>query len=153
MRKHYEPLAETTDLTWIDLEKEARVELTSEDPDFPIEAALIPEGGDGWRAAKPGRQLIRLRFDTPQTVSHIRVRFHVDDYPRTQEFVLRWSSDRGVSYREVVRQQYNFSPPSVVREEEDYHVELSNLTELELMIIPDLAGGAALASLQELRLS
>ena len=37
--------------------------------------------------------------------------FQEDEQERTQEFVLRWSPDGGQSYREIVRQQYNFSPP------------------------------------------
>jgi len=49
-----------------------------------------------------------------------------------QEFVLRWSSDNGNSFREIVRQQWNFSPPDSIREAEDYAVELSEVTTLEL---------------------
>ncbi len=35
---------------WLDLERLAQVEITSEDVDHPIEAALIPRIGSGWRA-------------------------------------------------------------------------------------------------------
>ena len=67
--------------------------------------------------------------------------------------VLRWSSDNGNSFREIVRQQWNFSPPDSVREVEDYAVELSAVTALELIIVPDKSGGAARASLASLRLA
>jgi len=66
---------------------------------------------------------------------------------RTQEFVLRWSSDGGRSFREIVRQQWNFSPPDSIREAEDYAVELSAVRALELVIVPDKSSGAARASL------
>lgn len=47
---------------WLDLEERAEVEITSEDPDHPIESALLPGGGTGWRAAEPGPQTLRLLF-------------------------------------------------------------------------------------------
>ena len=72
---------------------------------------------------------------------------------RTQEFVLRWSTGAGASSREIVRQQYNFSPPDVTREVEDYAVDLDGLTMLELSIIPDISGGEARASLGQLRIA
>jgi hypothetical protein len=82
----------------------------------------------------------------------MRLLFQEEERERTQQFVLRWSSDRGQSYREIVRQQYNFSPPSTTRELEDLTVELDGLTTLELNIIPDISGGLACASLNQLRL-
>ena len=42
---------------WLDLAQLAQVEITSEDPAFPIEAALIPGTHPGWRAAHPGAQV------------------------------------------------------------------------------------------------
>ena len=52
---------------WLDLERLAQVEITSEDADYPIESALIPGTGPGWRAAQPGEQTIRLLFDLEHT--------------------------------------------------------------------------------------
>ncbi len=72
---------------------------------------------------------------------------------RTQEFVLRASSNPGGPFREIVRQQWNFSAPTSTREIEDYRVELSEVTLLELTIVPNISGGAARASLKSLRLS
>ena len=72
---------------------------------------------------------------------------------RTQEFVLRWSPDHGRSFREIVRQQWNFSPPVTIRETEDYAVDLADVTVVELKILPDQSGGTARASLASLRLA
>jgi len=66
---------------------------------------------------------------------------------RTQEFALRCSSNDETSHREIVRQQYNFSPPDTTTEREDYSVDLDSVTNLELLIIPDISGGHARASL------
>ena len=41
---------------WLDLEEIATVEVTSEDPHFPIEFALAAGGGPGWRAAEEGER-------------------------------------------------------------------------------------------------
>jgi hypothetical protein len=138
---------------WLDLERLAQVEITSEDVDYPIEAALIPGKGSGWQAAQPGEQTIRLLFDKPLGLKLIHLVFHEEDQARTQEFVLRWSPDGGQSYREIVRQQYNFSPPDAAFEVEDYDVDLNGVTGLELRIVPDLSGGSARASLTQLRLA
>jgi hypothetical protein len=136
---------------WIDLDRIARVRVTSEDPAAPIRDALIDSTGRGWRAQEPGRQTIWIHLDPPQDVRHIYVRFEARE-SRTQEFVLRWSGDRGETYREVVRQQFNFSPDSTPVEEEHYLPGLSQVTDLELMIIPNLSGGAVHATLQKLRI-
>ena len=138
---------------WIDLEQLAQVEITSEDVDHPIESALIPGTGSGWRAAQPGEQTIRLWFDEPLRLNRIQLLFQEGEQERTQEFVLRWSPDGGQSYREIVRQQYNFSPPEAAREVEDYDVDLDGVTALELRIVPDISGGSARASLAQLRLA
>ena len=141
------------DQGWLDLQSLARVELTSEDAANPIEAALVPGAGSGWRAAQAGEQTIRLLFDELPRVTRIQLLFREAKQARTQEFVLRWSPDGGQSYREIVRQQYNFSPPSVTREFEDYAVDLAGVTALELRIVPDISGGNARASVAQLRIA
>ena len=136
---------------WLDLQRTAVVEVTSEDKDFPVESALFGET-QGWRAANPGTQTIRLVFDRPQGLKHISLVFEENEITRTQEFLLRWSSGGGSSFREIVRQQWNFSPPQTNTEVEEYQVELSNVTVLELIVTPNMGGGTARASLKSLRL-
>ena len=138
---------------WLDLERAAVVEVTSEDEDFPVESAFGCEDARGWRAAAPGYQRIRLVFDHPQTLKRVFLVFEENEIGRTQEFVLRWSSDGGSTLKEIVRQQWNFSPPESIREVEEYQVDLHNVSVLELIIKPDVAGGVARASLKNLRLS
>ena len=153
MRKRIINQVLPVDQGWLDLQSLAQVELTSEDAANPIEAALVSGAGSGWRAAQAGEQTIRLLFDESQRVRRIQVLFHEDQQARTQEFVLRWSPDGGQSYREIVRQQYNFSPPGVTREFEDYAVDLAGMTALELRIVPDISGGDAHASVAQLRIA
>ena len=138
---------------WLDLERAAVVEVTSEDEHFPVESAFRSETARGWRAAAPGRQTIRLIFDHPQRLKCVSLVFEEDEIERTQEFVLRWSSDEGSTLKEIVRQQWNFSPPESIREVEQYQVDLHNIDVLELVINPDIARGVARASLKNLHLS
>ena len=138
---------------WLDVERAAIVEITSEDRNFPVESAFVSKEAQGWRAAMAGTQTIRLIFDQPQRLKQISLVFEEKEIPRMQEFVLRWSSDGGSSFREIVRQQWNFSPPETIREVEQYQVELSNVTVLELTVGPNTSGGSARASLKSLCLS
>ena len=137
----------------LDVANLAMVEITSEDEAFPIEFALQPGKKGGGRAAEPGAQIIRLLFDQPQRLKRIHLVFEETEIQRTQEFALRWSPDRGRSFQEIVRQQWNFSPPGTVRETEDYTVELSDVTILELRIVPDQSDGETRASLASLHLA
>jgi hypothetical protein len=138
---------------WLNLEDMVKVEITSELAAHPIEGALLEGAGSGWHAEHPGEQTIRLFFDRPQRLSRIRLVFEEPEFERTQEFALRWSPDGGRSFREIVRQQWNFSPPGTTRELEDYRVELADVTVLELSITPDKGGGEARASLSQMRLA
>jgi hypothetical protein len=141
------------DQAWMDVERIASVEVSSEQTDYPIESALLLEEKKGWRAATSGTQTIRLIFDEPQKLRRILLVFEDTENSRTHEFVVRWSPDMEGSFREIVRQQWNFSPPDSVRETEDYAVELSEVKVLELVIIPDKSGGEVRASLVSLRVA
>ena len=141
------------DKAWLDLESVAQVEVSSEEAQRPIEAALVPGSSSGWRAAGPGQQLVRLIFDKPQNLRLIHLVFDEHEQERLQEYTLRWCSGVGQPYREIVRQQYNFSPPTTKTEVEDYKVNLDSCAELELTIVPDLRGSAAHASIAEFRLA
>lgn len=138
--------------TWLDLERLARVEVSSEDAGHRVEEALRIGDRAGWRAGASGPQTLRMHFEEPQRLQHIRVHFEERQHVRTQEFVLRWSAD-GKSFREIVRQQWNFSPSGSTSETESYVVALAHVSVLELYIVPDTSGGDARASLAELRIA
>jgi hypothetical protein len=106
---------------WLEVEQAAVVEVTSEADAHPVEGALL-KGRRGWRAAVPGVQTIRILFDEVQTIRRIRLVFREHEIARTQEFVLRWSRDRGISWKDVIRQQWNFSPAATVNKCEEYEV-------------------------------
>ena len=145
--------APASDQNYLDLEHLAQIEISSECQDHPVESALIEGLGSGWQAASPGEQTIRLLFDQPQSIKHISLLFDEKEQSRTQEFVLLWRMDNEDFFREILRQQYHFSPPLTAQEIEDYTVDLKQLKALELRIIPDISSGEACAKLTRLRIS
>jgi hypothetical protein len=140
---------------WRDLERIARVEISSEEEQFPIEHALGKKETTGWRAAETGPQLIRLHFDEPLTIKRLRLHFVDRAAERSQEFAVY--AGAGSELKEVVRQQWTFSPYGSTEEIEDYALNLSGITTLELRIDPDRSHdpklSQAYASLQSLKLA
>jgi hypothetical protein len=149
---HRDQQVEEPERGWLDLERIASVEVTSEQPDFPVESIFAEQSGPGWRASQPGDQQIRLLFDRPTAVHRIQLRFNEPGPSRTQEFVLRWAPASGGPWSEIHRQQWNFSPEAPT-EVEDYRVDLASVSVLELEIRPDIGGDDAIAGLQSWRLA
>jgi hypothetical protein len=142
-----------SDGEWLNLEQVARVEVTSEDPSFPIDSALALEKGPGWRAADKGKQIIRIIFDKPTPLRRIKLEFSESEVERTQEFTLRWSPEAGGPFTEIVRQQWTFSPHGSTTEVEEYQVNLDDVCVLELAVKPDLTPGNAIATLARWRVA
>jgi hypothetical protein len=133
---------------WLDLQELASAEISSEDAQHPFENALQP-GKGGWRAADPGPQVIRLNFDRPQAIRRIRVEFREASRERSQEFSLVATSGADQK-KEVVRQQWTFSPGGSALEVEDYTVDLPAVVSLELKIDPGRHDHQAIASLESI---
>ena len=136
---------------WLELEQVAKVEVTSEDPNFPIESALASGKGPDWRAAQKGQQIIRIILDRPRPLRRIRLEFSETEIERTQEFTLRWSAESGGPFKDIVRQQWSFSPHGSTNELEDYQVNLDSVSVLELVLKPGLTPGNAFATLARWR--
>ena len=138
---------------WLDLNDLAHVELTSEDPAHPIENALAEgNSADGWRADSLGPQTIRIVFDDPQAVRLIHLRFVEREQERAQEFLLS-SVRAGEPKREIVRQQWSFSPNGSSEQVENYLVNLTDVVTVELVIDPDRGLNRTPATLAELRIA
>ena len=151
LRKRTRPRQERTAEAWMRLEESAEVEVSSEDPEWPIEGALLEDATRGWRAAQAGPQTLRICFDSAQTLSAIHLEFEETEHERLQEFALQWSNDNGRSFRPIVRQQFTFSPAGATREVENYTVDLVGVTDVVLQLTPDISGRPLLASLEVFR--
>jgi hypothetical protein len=152
MRKSIVPLSKASTVSpgsdgWLDLQQIASAEISSEDPQYPFENAL--RGAGGWRAADPGPQVIRLNFDEPQAIRRIRLEFREDRVERAQEFAV-FASSAAYPRREIVRQQWTFSPGGSATEVEDYSVDLPAVLSLELEIDPGRHDKLAMATLESI---
>ena len=127
----------------MDITAIATVQVTSEDPAHPIEYVFDHRrgpGGSRWVATEPGEQTLVLVFDTPQTIHQMIVEVEEPEVSRTQELRLSVSHDGGQTYRELRRQDYNFSPPGTTFEREDWVVMAEGVTHLHLWMKPDKGG-------------
>ena len=134
---------------WLDLTQLADVEVTSEQPASPVEGVFACDAPAPWRAAVPGPQTIRLCFHRPMRLTRIRLAFEETAAMRTQEFVLRWQAVGTLQTMDILRQQFTFAPPDTTTEREEYRVDLSDVSALELSITPHISGGSSIATLQQ----
>ena len=147
------PASASEKASWLDVCALAQVEVTSEDSQYPIEAALTKGDSRGWRASEQGRQTISLFFDEPQRIRRIRLEFIELRAERTQQFTLQWSKDQADALRPLFQQQWNFSPSGSTSQVEDYKVELNGVWMLQLVLDPDISRSPAVATLQSWHLA
>ena len=137
----------------IDIAAVATVLVTSEALDHPIDLAFDPHRGPGgtrWIAGEMGEQSVILTFDAPQTINQIILEVEEPEVARTQELQLCLSCDGGKTFRELLRQEFNFSPPGTTFEREKWTVTAQGVTHLRLVIKPDKGDKPCLATLTSL---
>ena len=139
----------------IDIVNHATLLYSSEDPDHPLEHLIDGHGGRGgtrWVSARPNAtERIVVEFDHPQRISHLVYEVEECGQERTQEVSVEVSTDLGHIYREVLAQDYTFSPQGATFQHEDLRLDLSAITHLRLTIVPN-KGGSGVATLTSLRL-
>jgi len=151
----YPPKVDTS-ISALDIPAMATVIITSEEPTYPVELIFDGQRGPGasrWRAATPGRQSLILDFDKPQTLHQLVLDIEEPEVSRTQVLWVSVSSDGGHSYRELLRQEYNFSPPGTTYERETWTLDTPHVTHLAIVIEPDKGGRPAHASVTSLMLT
>jgi hypothetical protein len=124
--------------------------VTSEVHDHPIDLAFDDHrgpGGSRWVAGESGEQSVILAFDAPQTINQILLEIEEPEVPRTQELQLSLSCNGGRTYRELLWQEFNFSPPGTTFEREKWTVSDREVTHLRLVIKPDKGDKACRATL------
>jgi hypothetical protein len=133
----------------------ATVFVTSEMPSHPVDYICDGQRGPGstrWIADEVGDQTVVLAFDTARKLKKVKLEVEEPDTSRTQELALAISGDGGQTYREVVRQEYNFSPPSTTFEREEWRVPSEGVTNVRLWIRPDKGGKPCRATITSLAL-
>ena len=122
---------------WMDVLGGARVEVTSEDELFPVDAALGHAVTNGWRSAATGVQVLRLLFAEPRRIERVRVDVVDRISERTQEMVMRAGASVE-ALEEVARWKFAFSPRGSTEEVEECAVGMDGVTVVELRIDPDV---------------
>lgn len=127
---------------------------SSEDPGHPIEHLLDGSSGLGatrWVSARPDApERIVIQFDSPQSISRLIYEVVEMERPRTQEVRVEASTDGGTTYRQLLVQEYTFSPGGATFQREDLRLELKEVSHLRFIIIPNKhgSGSATLSSLR-----
>jgi hypothetical protein len=131
----------------------ATVLVTSESPDHPVDRLFDGRNGRGgtrWVASAAGEQTLILAFDIPQTIRDVGLEVEELQTTRTQVLTLALSQDGGRSYREILRQEFVFSPPGTTFERESWRVPADGVTHLRVVIQPDKGGAPCRATLTSL---
>jgi hypothetical protein len=134
------------DVEWLDLEAIADVAIIA----CGQRVARTPSM---WSADCPGEQTIEVRFHAPTSVRRLRVVSSETEQSRTQEMTIWASSHRGERHRELLRQQFNFSPHGAREEVEEYALQLEEVSAIQLRIVPSVDGRPAVARVSELRVA
>jgi hypothetical protein len=131
----------------------ATVLVTSESPDYPVDRLFDGRNGRGgtrWVASAAGEQTLILAFDTPQAIRDVSLEVEELQTSRTQVLTLAVSHDGGRSYREILRQEFVFSPPGTTFERESWRVPAEGVTHVRLVIQPDKGGAPHRATMTSL---
>jgi len=124
----------------ISIPDSATVMVTSEMSEHPIDHMFDGHHGPRstkWVAGEAGDQSVILAFDTPCNLRKVSLEVEETDVERTQELTLAISHDGGQTYREVLRQEYTFSPPGTTFEREEWCVPAVSVTNLWVWLRPN----------------
>ena len=138
----------------IDIAGCATIAYSSENPAHPVEHLVDGRSGPGatrWLGAHPDvTEQIVVEFDQPQTISRLVYEVEEARCERTQEVRLEISEDGGRTYRQILVQEYTFSPAGATYQREEQRFNLHQVGQLRLTIIPN-KNGSGTATLTSLR--
>jgi hypothetical protein len=139
----------------IDIASCATIAYSSENPAHPVEHLLDGRSGPGatcWISDRPDvAEQIVVEFDPPQAISRLRYEVEEAVRERTQEVRVEVSEDGGRTYRQLLVQEYTFSPGGATYQREEQRLNLLQISHLRLTIVPN-KNGSGLATLTSLRL-
>jgi hypothetical protein len=139
----------------IDIASCATIAYSSEDPAHPVEHLLDGRSGPGatrWISARPdATEQIVVEFDQPQTIARLAYEVEEAMRERTQEVRVEVSDDGGRTYRQILVQEYTFSPGGATYQREEQQLNLRQVSHLRLTIVPN-KNGSGTATLTSLRL-
>jgi len=139
----------------IDIASCATIAYSSEELDHPVEHMLDGNSGAGatrWISARPNTiEHILVEFDRPQAISRLVYEVEEAERERNQEVRVEVSEDGGCTYRQILVQEYNFSPGGATYQREEQRFNLPQVSHLRLTIVPN-KNGSGTATLTTFRL-
>jgi hypothetical protein len=125
----------------IDIAGCATIAYSSEKPAHPVDHLLDGRSGPGgtrWISARPDviEQII-MEFDQPQAISRLVYEVEEAVRERTQEVRVEVSEDGGRTYRQILVQEYTFSPGGAMYQREEQRLNLLSASHLRLTIVPN----------------
>jgi hypothetical protein len=139
----------------IDIAEAAVIAYSSEHPGHPIEHLIDGSSGRSatrWVSARADAiEQIVIEFGTPQSISRLIYEVQEAEQSRTQEVRLEVSTDGGQTYRQVLVQEYTFSPRGAIFQREDLRLDLKQVSHLRLIVVPN-KNGSGMATLSNLQL-
>lgn len=133
----------------------AEVRASSEDDGHPILLAFDDGEAPGstcWKAQDPGEQTVTVAFREACRLRQVTMQVEEREVTRTQEVQLAVSTDGGLTYRELLRQEFTFSPGGATWEQENWRVQQDDVTNVRLVIKPDKGRTDVYATLTSLQL-
>ena len=125
----------------IDIAACATIAYSSEDPAHPVEHLLDGRSGPGatrWISDRPDTvEHIVVEFDRPQAISRLVYEVEEAERERTQEVRVEVSEDAGRTYRQILVQEYTFSPRGATFQREEQRFNLCPVSHLRLTIVPN----------------
>src|ERR1700726_3663312 len=139
----------------IDIAGCATIAYSSENPAHSVEHLLDRRSGPGatrWVSARPDTvEHIVVEFDRPQAISRLVYEVEETMRERAQEVRVEVWEDGGRSYRQILVQEYNFSPGGATYQREEQRFNLRQVSHLRLSIVPN-KNGSGTSTLTALRL-
>lgn len=139
----------------VDVASLASFRFSSEDPNHPLDHLIdgcCGRGGTRWAGAQADTtECIELEFDPAQEISRLIYEVEESRVERTQQVRVEISTDRGRIYRQVLAQDFNFSPHGATFQREEIGLDAGPVTHVKLTIVPS-KGGSGVATLTSLQL-
>lgn len=139
----------------IDIAGLASFRFSSEDPKHPLDHLIdgcCGRGATRWAGAQADTtECIELEFEPAQEISRLIYEVEESGVERTQQVRVEISTDQGRIYRQVLAQDYNFSPCGATFQREEIDLNARPITNVKLTIVPN-KGGSGVATLTSLQL-
>jgi hypothetical protein len=133
----------------------ATIAFSSESPAHPIEHLFDGHSGPGatrWISARPDTvERVIVEFDEPHSISHLVYEVEESVRERTQEIRVEISENGDRTCRQILVQEYNFSPSGATYQREELRLNLLRVSRLRLTVVPN-KNGSGRATITTLRL-